>query len=85
MLCSAAFADDDQRELSLDSRVPEAQLNPQHRFERSYGMKIGKALLLALGLSAVGTAALADWHGGYYHNHRHYHHRYSCHHHWCYR
>jgi hypothetical protein len=50
-------------------------------------MKIGKALLLALGLSAVGTAALADWHGhgGYYWHHHHYHHRYSCHHHWCYR
>jgi hypothetical protein len=48
-------------------------------------MKIGKALLLALGLSAVATAALADWHGGYYHHHHHYHHRYSCNHHWCYR
>ncbi len=48
-------------------------------------MKIGKALLLALGLCAVGTAALADWHGGYYYHHHHYHHRYMCHRHWCYR
>jgi hypothetical protein len=45
-------------------------------------MKIGKALLLALGLSMVGTAALAN---GYYWHHHHYNHRYSCHHHWCYR
>jgi hypothetical protein len=45
-------------------------------------MKIGKALLLALGLSTVGTAALAH---GYYWHHHHYHHRYMCHHHYCYR
>lgn len=45
-------------------------------------MKIGKALLLALGLSVVGTAALAH---DYYWHHHHYHHRYSCHHHYCYR
>lgn len=48
-------------------------------------MKIGKALLLALGLAAIGTAALADSHGGYYWHHHHYNHRYSCHHHYCYR
>ena len=48
-------------------------------------MKIGKALLVALALSTVGTAALADRHGGYMWHHHHYNHRYMCHHHWCYR
>jgi len=45
-------------------------------------MKLGKTLLLALGLSAFATAAFAH---GYWWHHHHYHHRYSCHHHYCYR
>jgi hypothetical protein len=48
-------------------------------------MKIGKALLLALGLSVVGTAAMADWHRGYTWHHHHYNHRYMYHHHYRYR